>query len=205
MKGLLRKDLYMTWSYAKTLLAVSLLFVAMSLFADNGPVFLLYPMLLLASLPASLLGYDEKFKWDRTCCVLPLTRRQYVVEKYLYGLLCAAAALLILGGGSSLLLLLRGRGENLGKLLVLMLGVGLLGPAMLLPFLFRWGSEKGRLVYYFMVGLICALFVILMRADSPLDAFAIGPGALLLVLLVCAVCYGLSCLLSIRFYEKREL
>ena len=80
-----------------------------------------------------------------------------------------------------------------------------MSPAALLPFLFHWGSEKGRLAYYFMVGLICALFIVLMRADSPLDKLNVSPVSLLLVLPVCLVLYVLSCLLSVRLYEKREL
>ena len=205
MKGLLRKDFYMTWSYAKRLLVVSLLFVALSLFAENGQVFLLYPMLLLTTLPASLLGYDEKFRWDRTCAALPLTPAQVVAEKYLFGLLCSCAALVLLGGGAALGVLLRGGTAGLWKLLSLLLAVGLIGPALLLPFLIRWGSEKGRLAYYFLVGAICALFLLFMRPDTSLGALALGPGDALLMLLLGALLYALSCLLSIRLYKKREI
>ena len=205
MKGLLRKDLYMTWSYAKTLLLVSLLFIALTAFAENGPVFLLYPMLLLTSLPLSLLGYDEKFKWDRYCGALPLTRAQIVAEKYLFSLLCTAAALLVMGGGSAVIMLLRGQQGMIGMILSLMLAMGLIGPTLLLPLMFRFGTEKGRLAYYFLVGLVCALFMVLMRGDSPVSARSVGLPAMLLVLLACAVLFALSCLLSIRLYQKREL
>ena len=92
--------------------------------------------------------------------------------------------------------------------------LSLVSPAFCLPFVFRFGTEKGRMAYYFSIGLFFAASYIL--ADrlgiSAADTSAItswnraaaAPG-LLAACLICAAAYIISWLLSIRIYQKREI
>ena len=152
-------------------------------------------------LPVSLLSYDERFRWSQTCDAMPCSRAQVVSAKYLLTLLMVLLlfALTMLGQGFRLGRL--GRLPELVELVPLLLGLGLVGPAVLLP-VFRLGVEKGRLAYYIAVGVVVAAGVALGLDDggAPLRSFplwlSVAAGFLL---------FALSWLLSIRLYETREL
>lgn len=206
MKGLLKKDWYMAWAYSKNFLFIALFFLAFSFFYSENMFFLVYPMVIVAMLPVNLLSYDEKFKWSLYCDAMPLTRSQVVTEKYLFALLLSAATMLLLGGVRGGLLLIQGNSGAFLELLTLLFLFGLVSPALLLPFIFRWGPEKGRLVYYFMIGVFCAVCLVLV--NRPLvgtGGFGSRPLHVLLTLLCCLLVYALSWQLSIRLYKTREL
>ena len=87
MKGLLRKDLYMTLAYFRIFLAMMALFLVVGYFAEDSMFLIIYPMIIGMMLPVSLLSYDERFHWNRTCDAMPCSRAQVVSSKYLLTLL----------------------------------------------------------------------------------------------------------------------
>lgn len=205
MKGLLRKDLYMMWKYCRLLLGICVIFLAISVLGgEDNLFFLVYPVLLGGVLPVTLMSYDERFGWNRYCDALPISRRTVVNERYALGFLSFAALYLLTLAAQAAVQLPRGQGAMLGQIALLLPGIGLLPSAILLPIVFRWGVEKGRLVYYALIGAFVAAGLILadgvMGRETP---YPIGGGAALAVL--CLVLYGASWLLSTRWYETREL
>ena len=87
-------------------------------------------------------------------------------------------------------------------------------PAFCLPFIFRFGTEKGRMAYYVSIGLFFALSYAL--ADglgiSAADASSIAAwgragtaSGIVAAVLVCMALYACSWLISIRIYQKREI
>ena len=206
MKGLFKKDLYMARAYCKTFVFIALFFLIFSFFVDDNLFFLVYPMVIVAMLPVNLLSYDEKFKWSRYCDAMPLTRSQVVTEKYLFTLLFSGLTLLLLGGVRGGLLLIQGEAAAFFQLLTLLFLFALISPSLLLPFIFRWGPEKGRLVYYCMIGMFCAVCLTLVnRPLTETGGFGARPLDTLLVLLVCLLLFAASWRLSIRLYKTREL
>ena len=101
-------------------------------------------------------------------------------------------------------LLPRGEAGAVGELAAMLPFFGLLSPAIMLPVTFRWGMEKARIVYYFIIGVVSALALIVLPRMESLDA-EIGRGASLGMLLAVLLLFGVSWLLSIRLYEKKEL
>lgn len=143
---------------------------------------------------------------------LPFTRAQLVSAKYLVGLCCSGVVLL----GLTAVLLAAGTYSPafLLFLLGLTLCLSLVTPAFCLPFIFRFGTEKGRMAYYVSIGLFFALSYAL--ADglgiSAADASSIAAwgragtaSGIVAAVLVCMALYACSWLISIRIYQKREI
>ena len=88
---------------------------------------------------------------------------------------------------------------------VLLLVLGLIGPTLLLPFVFKFGAEKGRIIFYVMIGLLSAIGALLASLGFQ-NALTQHSFIILLVIGGLSVgLYALSWNLSIYFYQKREL
>ena len=96
MRGLFYKEARSLWQYGRSYILMVVIFFALSMAngtqSASGVMWLLYPVFLLASLPASLLNADEKDGWMMYCDTLPVTRRQIVTVKYIACAVLAAAA-----------------------------------------------------------------------------------------------------------------
>lgn len=206
MKGLLLKDFYLFWRYCRSFLLICLAFAGASVFSENF-FFVYYPSLLMGILPMTLQAYDEREKWTVYSGTLPYTKAQLVSAKYLMGvILVGLTTVFMVIGAQGLRMILMGPVllDDIIYVSVFMLAVGLASPALTMPFVFRFGTEKARLAYYCIVGVICATGTIA-SIDSDISVSLNGPTGLLLVGAAAAVLYALSWMLSIHFYENREL
>ncbi len=206
MKGLLLKDFYMAKKYCRFFLVLIAVFIAMAFVEDN--LFLaFYPCILTAMLPVTLLGYDERSKWDRYSAALPYTEAQLVSSKYLTGLMLQLPVLILISIAQAVRMHQSGVFQMQTYLnLMLMLGsVTFLAPAFSLPLIFKLGTEKGRLAYYFTIGLLCAFAMLagdmLTKKLPALASIGFFP---ILITLICIGLYVFSWYLSIVFYRKRE-
>lgn len=97
MKGLIRKDFYLLWSYCRLMPLFLLAFIIFSAFSSDGqsPFFIYYPCILSSVMPVNLLAYDDAEHWLTYCDTLPVTRRQYVSGKYIMSLICAGTIFLL--------------------------------------------------------------------------------------------------------------
>lgn len=205
MKGLFYKEARCLWQYGKSYILMVVVFFGLSMVNDGGGIntmWLLYPVFLLASLPASLLNADEKDGWMMYCDTLPVTRRQIVMVKYVICAILAAAVTLLAIAAA----LVRGQLDpafraELKTLLPLMPLTGLTAPALMFPAMFRLGAIKGRTVYISVVILVAAACAVLVIADGA-SARAV-PFTLSLVISL-AVFVG-SWALSVKWFRAREL
>ena len=203
MKALLLKDWYMLKKYGRVLLIVLAVFIVGSAFATDTYFLLMYPVLLASVFSTSLISYDEKFGWLRYAETMPISRRLVVSEKYVITLLLSAAVLV-------LTLLVRIPAAVTGKLdlssfsglVGLMLAASFVAPSLILPIMFKFGMEKGRIAYFIIIGFILALSVMLPDTVGPV---ALSGGLSLAALPLAAAIFALSWLLSIKFYRSREL
>lgn len=208
MKALLLKDWYMTVKYCKAYLLIIAVFVGISAASDINFFYGFYACLMAGMVPVTLLGYDERSKWTVYSLTLPYTRAQLVSAKYIIGG-CAQLATLVLlavaqdvrsalGGGFDL--------RNLADFMSVLLFVSCMVSSLNLPFVFKFGVEKGRIWYYVMLvlsfgvsGALGGIFTIAninhIRAFGGLAPLFIAAGI---------AAYVLSWRLSVRFYEKRE-
>ena len=208
MKALIYKDLVAVWKYCRRYLFLCGLCLALSVVSENAAFLQMYPLILVGSLGSTLIAYDERDKWDILVLTMPVTRRQYVSAKYLIVLILQSAVLVLTASAHALQMVMsdglvwRGFLADLGVMAVLACAA----PSLILPFVFKNGSEKGRMAYLIVIGTIfgltavCAVAVKRMNLMSapvelPLPALSVALAVLL---------YPASWLLSIHWYEKRE-
>ena len=212
MKGLLLKDWYLITRYCRAFFVLDLVFIPISLYQAYDThqyfsLFLIYPCLLAALLPITLYSYDEREKWCSYSAALPVSRAQYVSAKYTVGLLSMAAVLLVCITAHEVARRIV-PWNVVGDYASLLLGVAslsLAAPAVVMPLMLRFGAEKGRIIYYVMIGVICAVTLMMINDDGGVVT-AIGqpigiPAACVLALAL----YAGSWLLSIFLYRKRAL
>ncbi len=201
MKGLLLKDLINLKSTLRLFLAFLAVFVVLILSTGDLGGYSLSIVVLSAMLPFTTVALDERAKWDRTALTAPIRRSTLVASKYILGLLlllialCAGLGLGLLGG------------ETLDVLFsqLFLLGIsGVLILSIMLPLMFRFGAEKGRIV---LMLVMAAVFAASFALSTPDIAF---PGreelmdyALILFASAIAVLV-LSAMLSISIYHKKE-
>ena len=208
MKGLLLKDLYMMKKHLRAWVFMMLVFIAASCFDSEVTFFVFYPCMLSGMVPVSLLGYDERGKWDVYAGTLPCSRAQQVSSKYLIGLMVHGAVLLLtaLGQGVSMAVTNTFHWSEYLALLGMLVMLGLISSGMTMPFMFKFGVEKGRMAYYVMVGVICGASALIPQVMGPALAQQVSFNAALAAAVVVVIgLYALSWRLSIRFYEKREV
>lgn len=205
MIGLLRKDLYVADRSFRLMVVLALVFSLIPGMASFGTT---YAVVMAMTIPLNAVAYDEKSKWDRYAAMLPYKMGQLVWVKYLLSYLFTALAEVIL----VVCALVRERVsptpsgvEDLLGFSILLMGVMPIVIAFALPALYRFGSEKGRLVMLVImgvgIGIALGLAGIFGEIDLPkLPTAVIVP---LFVLLAAAVTY-VSFRLSVYFYKKRQ-
>lgn len=209
MKGLLQKDLYQIWYYARTILLASAIMMAVSvaMSGENGSFFMVYASFLISMLPMTLLAYDQNSRFAGYSAALPVTKGQLVGCKYLIGLFTMVLADLLAGLALAVVWLHGGSvsGEMVFGTLMQVSVMPLLGSAVLLPLTYRFGYEKAKYIYYLFVGLSAALMGFGVATDGDLPGLALPAGwAQLGFWLVCLVLYAVSWRLSIAWYGKAE-
>lgn len=206
MKGLLLKDFYMTVKYCKVIFLLDIVFIAASFFSLKNIAFLLFPVVFSGMIPITLLSLDERCKWTSYSGSLPYSSAQIISAKYLFGLIVQAAiSLVIFLALLARIAYLGGAEMNVGNAVVLIAGmfvISLVTPALCMPFCFRFGTEKGRIAYYIVMGAFVALSMQFTRAVTIGDKLY-EYGAIIAGVLV--VLYALSWIVSIPLYKKREI
>ena len=164
-----------------------------------------YILMFLAILSLSTISYDEANHGLNTLFTLPISKMDYVKEKYLFSLIITGIGFVfvtILGYFS--------KSDFMETLAILSTALFLL--AISLPFQLKEGNEKGRIVLFVVVFGCTFLFAFLNQfihkffqsIESLLNTldpimFSVG------LLITSFILYFLSMMISIRVYNKRIL
>lgn len=209
MKGLLIKDFYIVKGYLITVFVISVAMTILFVWEGNW-MMMLMPLIYMTALSLNPMIYDERGHFDLYQKGLPISIQAVVIEKYVLPI----AGTLFLGVfyiiANFLKILITGTG-TFGECFsnaVGVLAIGLFCVALMYPWIFKLGVEKGRLVYIVMIILIsvaCSFLVIAnsevgLEDNSVFMAVLPGTGMLLLAVLLTAG----SVALSIKFYKERE-
>lgn len=207
MKGLLLKDFYMTAKYCRSFLLIVVVFLAVSFFGKDNVFFILYPVLISSMIPVTLMSYDEHDKWNVYSLTLPYTRGQLVSAKYLTGLIFGSAAYVVSLAATIVHMQLNGYFslDSLLGMAVILLALGMLAPTLLLPLVFKFGTEKGRIAFYIMIGLMTAAGALAAGIGLQFALPAGGIWILAGIVLIVVLLYALSWRFSIVFYRRREM
>lgn len=204
MIGLILKDLF-------TLTRQALMYIVFIAVFSLMPGYNMasFAVMMACMMPMTALAYDERSHWDRLAASMPYTTAQLVLSKYLMGLilmLCSVALGLI----ALPLQRLVNPDVSLQELMSVSLGAlgaGMLIQGVLLPVMFRFGTEKARLFMLVLMGAVFAGIAALSQAQDALRGFMEGMngGAVAAVLAgLAATVYLVSMPLSIRAYRRRN-
>ena len=210
MKGLLLKDFYMTAKYCRTYLLIGIVFIAVSFAGaeSQNMFFVFYPCLLCGMIPVNLLAYDERSRWLEYSGTLPYTKAQLVSAKYLVGVIVQGVMLLAVGIAQAVRMNLAGsfRLGEYGMIMAAVFAMATITSSITLPFMFRWGVEKGRIAYYCMIGFVCAAGYLGSVFFTGSTRLAVSQGALMAILTLTGIAvYAASWLAAIALYQKREV
>lgn len=200
MSALILKDFYVLWRQMRLFLLLLLVFSAIP-----GSFNSTFVVVYAAMLPYTAMAYDERSKWNQMAAMLPYSRRDIVLGKYVFGWLVSAAAAV----ASFILQLIvsaffhYGQVVPMGSVLAFFASLCIL--AITLPLMFRFGVEKGRLVMFLIIFLICGTAGAMGGIVEELSTDGQIPLSLAAALpLAAAVLTVLSIPLSIRLYRRRD-
>lgn len=208
MRGLILKDWYMTQKYCRSYLLIAVVFLVVAFAGEDNIFFAMYPCILCGMIPVNLLAYDERSRWQQYCGTLPYTEGQIVSGKYVVGLMAQVVMLLVTAVTQALRMNLNHtfQWKYFVEFLLIAFILSLVASSIILPFVFRFGVEKGRIVYFVLLGVMgggsfIALDVLQGNMMNPIPMNGVVP----ILCLVGIGIYALSWCLSVVLYKKREL
>ncbi|MCI2106096.1 MAG: ABC-2 transporter permease [Intestinimonas sp.] len=158
-------------------------------------------MMLSVIMPITAMGYDERAKWDRYALTMPVSRADLVVSKYLLGGLFTLFGAIFT---TVISLLLTGDAVKSLLTVLFLFSLGLFFLSVILPFMFKFGVEKGRFMLMAIALLPTALILFLSEnaIPSPSDTTLMGLSFLAPVLAVAALAVSLA--VSLAIYRRKE-
>lgn len=148
MKGLLLKDFCILKKQMK-IVAVLVVFYAIWAIVSKTPSMMGVMIILLSiMLPITSMSYDEAGQWYRYAFSFPISRRALVLSKYVLGFLVSLCGLAISAVGNIAVLVITGWENALESWLIIIgfLEIGVIFLSVVIPVMFRFGVEKGRLL-----------------------------------------------------------
>lgn len=206
MKGLILKDLIALRKQGKIALLLIGFYAVYAFVTKNSSMLGAMAAVLCTMLPITTLSYDEFNKWDRYALTLPIRRRTVVQSKYVLGVMMNVAATILVTIVSIILMPFMGDVE-IGEILTVVAVTGMASLvllAVILPLLFKFGVEKGRMLMMGVVFLPTMLVILLGQMGIP------APDPELLKLFGYASPVLAACLLLISYnissaiYQKKE-
>ncbi|MDE7422339.1 MAG: ABC-2 transporter permease [Lachnospiraceae bacterium] len=214
MKGLLIKDLELARVQKKIFGTNLVVWIILSV--TSGVAFATaYLIILCTMFVITTVYYDEFENGYSYLMTLPIQRKDYVKEKYLFGLLIAFCVCVISMGIQFVFNWKEeiSISEILGTSIILMsVGLGMVG--VMLPCVLKFGPEKGRAILFGVMGGIFGIAYFLREeifqvGTVLLDIVSVLPDMNMatisfLILLVVLIFYVISCKISIGIIEKKE-
>lgn len=216
MTGLIIKDFLILRKSLRAYLGIMAVYMALTFTGAWSVEFLgSFLMVLVAMLPMNVFAYDKQAKWDVYGLALPINRTKTVAARYMAVLLlCLFSIILVTVVG--VVLAAMGRIEEPDSYVFTCAILGLLAVVMnavLLPFLYRFGPERARLMLIGLFGLLALagwLFLIPLGGIDWLKTLGEPSPSQIAAMPILAVAAGLillalSFLASRYFYGKRDI
>lgn len=219
MKGLFVKDLCLMRELKKMVLII-IFISAIFTFSGTDSSFLTGYIVVLTSLLSGMtISYDEMNNGMAFLMTLPVTRKQYVKEKYLTGIVMILIGIVYSFAINMARILVSSEATNLNDLFITFMIFGVVGIIMLsfsIPVDLKFGAEKGRIMFFF--GVMIVVFTIFLglrflEKYSPEKKEAViqwinealsGP----MIYPACVICVigvvGISYVIGCRIMEKKE-
>lgn len=201
MKGLFLKDILNLKQQYKIYAIMVAIWLMISFANGNSYFFAGVIMLFTLIIPISSISYDEMAKWDRYALTMPVSKSNIVVSKYLLSFSCTA-----IGGILSLIVTFitsKDTGESLITTLAIM-SLGIILISIMLPFMFKLGVEKARMIMFIVFMIPTVIGLIASRLDIPAPSESLIKTVLYLLPIIAIFIVSCSILISINIYNNKE-
>jgi len=204
MKGLLMKDFLSIKRQGFIYVFLAAMWAVMSAFNHDTSFFQGFAILLCSMMPITALAYDERAHFEKYALTMPLSREDLVLGKYFFGLICVGVALCLDIAFEFLHSIINHVpvSPELFLTLSVLLGVALLFLSFTMPIMFKFGTEKGRIIYMGLAVLIVLLPTLAKNAS--LVSIPFNETMLYFFPVIALVILWLSAQLSISIYRHKE-
>lgn len=210
MLGLILKDLYNLKSYGKTICLSLAFFILIGTMSDDSAIFISgMCSMLFIMLSVYSFSYDSISKWDHYAQSLPISKQEIVLSKYLLAIiLCVIGSAISLCIAIIVLKIKPIDGYGLTPQLIttgLLLCIVVCLLSILIPFIFKFGIEKARIIFISIFAAFAASIGVLQSTGIP------KPSEDTLILLgklfpfVTIAIFILSYFLSSHIYQNKEI
>lgn len=193
MKALIQKDFYVIWKQMKIFIVVILL-----LSMVNSAFNVVFLVVWCSMLPYTAMAYDERSHWNQLAAMMPYSKRDIVLSKYVLGWLCMAAAGALCLAAQTVL----GRFFESGidaSILLTALCLGAISLDITLPAVMRFGVERGRMIFMGVIfGVAVGAGIVL---DMPGTLPSLPLPVMALLPLAAVIATALSIPLSMKLYQ----
>lgn len=205
MLGLIKKDLLLMKTNAKSLLVIFIIYLLMAI-NGNFDIVVMLPLFMMVLL-ISTFGYDEYNNWDAYVNALPVGRKNIILSKYLTSailLVCSSIISCIIAYVLTFFYENSDISHSLSYIGGCLCGM-LITISLMYPLIFKYGSQKGRIAGFvliagsgFVLGLLSKIKVFSTVVNSFGTYFLIAFVFLTILMLI-----G-SYIISVKIYSKRE-
>lgn len=221
MKGLLVKDFKILKLQKNTLFLFLFIALFLTAFSDDASFVICYFTFVSSLYSLSSISYDEFDNGNAFLFSLPITRTNYVIEKYCFSFIlsmssCFFATILVI-----ITEMIRGTDSSIIDIIMIALMIALMTiPIMLivisimLPFQLKFGGDKGRIAIICAVGIVFVIGIVISKiADffsidiasiiNNLPVFSTGM-IIVAALIAVIVILMISIRISISIVKKKE-
>lgn len=217
MSGLLIKDLQLFRTQKNFYICLAIVGVMMMLTSTDPGFVVGYISLLLPTFVLNTISFDEADNGNAFLFSLPVTRRDYVKEKYIFAAICSLVTFLFVAAASSVYQIVTVADFQLMDWLLttaMTMCIMFLAILLLLPLQIKFGSEKSRAV---MLGVTFGIVAVAYLAGRGITEMGVdmerllgqlaglNPGiiAAAAVIVLIAVTW-ISMMISTKIVEKKE-
>lgn len=217
MKGLLIKD-FKLMLMQKNFFIIIIVVACLISISSQDPTFMIgFITLILSLFTVSTISYDEFDNGYPFLLTLPFSRKTYVLEKYVYGLILGTGAWIVSVMICSLMLIVQGKPVTSDMLIgaFVILPMFLVIESLMIPVHLRFGGEKGRYALIACVGVLVVIGFVVMKIVEifHIDVLplilaidALGPVMFMVILLMIGFLIMLVSLkVSLSIMNKKEL
>lgn len=167
MKGLWIKDLKLMTVQKKSLFVIFLVAVGILAFSEDVTFPIGYMSFILSMSAVSTISYDEFDNGNTFLFTLPVSRKQYTLEKYLFSIMIGILALICAVVLVMIITMQRGILESKLEDILVTAAINipalLLFEALILPFQLKYEAEKGRIAMIAAIGTIAVIIAFLQK------------------------------------------
>lgn len=159
MKGLMKKELYLLITQYKFQILLILCYIAIFTLI-NEYLFAMLCVYTSSLIPFTLCAFDEKSRWDTYSLSLPYKRCELVISKYIVGLISTVSSSLIYLAMMICTDIYKSGSITKSALINSAIAVfsGAIMITVIMPFLFKFGSAKGRVIKIFFIASVFGIF-----------------------------------------------